>query len=117
MSGYLLQPATAPINTITLICPEKPMETIPIWQPIHILKLPIDCSATSSHVYLPPRYETPILDVNISLNMANLQMINIPTQCFCIWQHVGNNKSGMQLKQWATIPSIPVHKVYQHLPQ
>ena len=64
---------------------------------------------------LPPRYETPILDVNISLNMANLQMINIPAQHFCIWQHLGNNRSDMQLQHLATIPSIPVHKVYQHL--
>ena len=77
--------ATAPINTITLICPEKPMETIPIQQPIHILKLPMVCSATSSNFYLPPRYETPILDVNISLNMANLHMLNISAQNFCIW--------------------------------
>ena len=44
--------ATAQINTVTLICPEKPMETIQIWQPIHILKLPTACSATSSH-FLP----------------------------------------------------------------
>ena len=107
--------ATAPINTVSLICPEKPMETIPIQQPIHILKLPMACSATSSHFYLPPRYETPILDVNISLNMANLQIINISAQCFHIWQHLGNNKSDMQLQHLATIPSIPVHKVYQHL--
>ena len=63
--------------------------------------------------YLPPRYETPMLEVNVSLNMANLQMIS--AQCFCIWQHLGNNKSDMQLQYLATIPSIPVHKVYQHL--
>ena len=68
----LTTPAMAPINTVTLICPEKPMETIPIQQPIHILKLPTACSATSSHFYLPPRYETPILDVNVSLNMVNI---------------------------------------------
>ena len=73
----LTTPATAPINTMTLICPEKTMETIPIWQLIHILKLPTACSATSAHFYLPPRYETPILDDNVSLNMANLAMINI----------------------------------------
>ena len=91
------------------------MEMIQIWQPIHILKLPTACSATSSHFYLPPRYETPMLDVNISLNMANLQMINISAQRFHIWQHLGNNKSDMQLQHLATIPSIPVHKVYQHL--
>ena len=56
-----------------------------------------------------------MLDVNVSLNMANLQMINISAQHFCIWQHLGNNISDMQLQHLATIPSIPLHKVYQHL--
>ena len=110
----LTTPATAPINTGTLICPEKPMETIAIWQPIHILKLPTACSATSSHFYLPPRYETPILNVSVSLDKANLQMINISALHFHIWQHLGNNWSDMQLQHLTTIPSIPVHKVYQH---
>ena len=91
------------------------METIPIWQPIHILKLPTACSATSSHFYLPPRYETPMLYVNVSLNMANLHMINISAQHFCIWQHLGSNRSDMQLQHLTSTPSIPVHKIYQHL--
>ena len=108
----LTTPATAPVNTMTLICPKKPMETIPIWQPKHVLKLPMACSATSSSFYLPPRYETPTLDVNISLNMANLHMINISAHNFCIWQHPGNNRSNMQLQHLTTIPSIPVHKIY-----
>ena len=82
-------PATAPVNTLTLICPEKCMETISIQKPLHILKLPTACSATSPNFYLPPRYETPTLDVNISLNMANLHMLNILAQDFCIWQHLG----------------------------
>ena len=73
------------------------------------------CSATSSHFYLPPRYETPILNVNVSLDMANLQMINISALHFHIWQHLENDQSDMQLQHLATIPSIPVHKVYQHL--
>ena len=107
----LTTPDTAPINTVTLICPEKPMETIPIWQLIHILKPPMTCIVTSSHFYLPPRYETPILDVNVSLNMANLQMLTISAQHFHIWQHLGNNSSDMQLQHLATIPSISVHKV------
>ena len=89
------------------------METIPIQNPIHILKLPTACSATSPNFYLPPRYETPTLDVNISLNMANLYMINISALDFCIWKHLGRNRSDMQ--QLTTIPSIPVHKIYQHL--
>ena len=111
----LTTPVTAPMNTMTLICPEKTMETILIWKPIHILKLPTACSATSPNFYLPPRYETPTLDVNISLNMANLHMINILAQDFCIWQHLGSNRSDMQLHHLTTIPLIPVHKIYQHL--
>ena len=73
------------------------------------------CSATSAHFYLPPRYETPILNVNISLNMANLQTVNITTLHFCIWLHLGNNHSDTHLQHLAIIPSIPVDKVYQHL--
>ena len=91
------------------------MKTIPIQKPVHILKLPTACSATSSNFYLPPRHETPTLDVNISLNMANLHMINISAQDFCIWLHLGSNRSDMQLQHLTTIPSIPVHKIYQHL--
>ena len=108
-------PVTASTNTLTLICPEKPMKTILIQKPLHILKLPMACSATSANFYLPPRYETPTLDVNISLNMANLHMINISAQDFCIWQHLGSNRSDMQLQHLTTIPSIPVHKNYLHL--
>ena len=111
----LTTPAMALTNTMTLICPEKPMETIPIQQLIHILKLPMACSATSSNFYLPPRYETPNLDINVSLNMANLCMINISAQHFHIWQHPGSNRSDMQLHHLTTIPSILVHKIYQHL--
>ena len=106
---------TAPTNTMTLICLEKPMETIPIQKPIHIMKLPMACSATSSNFYLSPRYETPTLDVNIFLNMANLHMLNISAQDFHIWQHLGSNRSDMQLQHLTTIPSILVHKIYQHL--
>ena len=111
----LTTPAMAPVNTITLICPEKPMETIAIQQPLHELQLPTACSATSAHFYLPPRYETPVLNVNISLDMANLQTVNITALHFCIWQHLGNNHNDTQLQHLATIPSILVHKVYQHL--
>ena len=63
----------------------------------------------------PPRYEAPTLDVNISLNMANLHMINISAHKFYIWQHLGSNRSDMQLQHLTTTPSIPVHKIYQHL--
>ena len=65
--------------------------------------------------YLPPRYETPILNVNILLDIANLQTVNITSLHFCIWQHMGRHRSETQLQHLATIPSIPIHKVYQHL--
>ena len=61
----LTTPIAAPVNIMTLICPEKAMETIQIQKPEHILKLPTACIATSPNFYLPPRYETPTLDVNI----------------------------------------------------
>ena len=106
----LTTPVTAPVSTITLICPEKPMGMIAIQQPI-----PMACSATSAHFYLCPRYETPVFNVNVSLDMANLQLINITALHFCVWQHLGNNQSDIHLQHLVTIPSIPVHKVYQHL--
>ena len=111
----LTTPVTALTNTMTLICPEKPMETMPIQKPIHILKLPMACSATSSNFYLPPRYKTPTLDVNISLNMANLHMLYISAQNFCIWLHLGSKRCDMQLQHLTAIPSNLVQKIYQHL--
>ena len=111
----LTTPAMTPVNTITLICPEKPMETIAIRQPLHILKLPTACSDTSAHFYLPTRYETRVLNVNILLNMANLWAINITALHFHVWQHLENNHNDTQLQHLVTIPSILVHKVYQHL--
>ena len=87
----LTTPLTAPVNTMTSICPQKAMETIIIQKPVHILRLPMACSATSPHFYLPPRHKTLTLDVNISLNMANLHMLNISAHDFHIWQHLRNN--------------------------
>ena len=47
--------------------------------------------------------------------MANLYMINISALDFHIWQHLGDNRSEVQLQYLTTIPWIPVHKIYQHL--
>ena len=112
---FLTTPLPALVNTMTLICPKKAIETIMIQTPVHKLKLPMACSTTSSNFYLPPGYETPNLDVNVSINMANLHMINILAQDFHIWQHLGSNRSEVQLQHLTTIPSIPVHKIYQHM--
>ena len=91
------------------------METIIIQKPLHIQKLPTACSATSPNFYLPPRYETLTLDVNISLNLATHHMINILAEDFHIWKYLGNNRSDGQLQHLTAIPSIQVYKIYQHL--
>ena len=64
-------------TTITLICPGETTKFITVKKPIHVLQLPPAGSATSPHFHLPPQYEHPALAVNISLDMANLNKVNI----------------------------------------
>ena len=73
------------------------------------------CSATSANFYLPPRYETPVLNVNVSLDWANIRAINITALHFRVWQHVGSNHSDLDLLHLTTLPSILVHHIYEHL--
>ena len=47
--------------------------------------------------------------------MANLNMGNISSLDFYIWQHLEDNRNRMQLQHLATIPLIPVNKIYQHI--
>ena len=62
-----------------------------------------------------PRYQTSHLDVNDSLDMANLHMINNSALDFHIWQHLKDHRNETQLQHLTTIPSIPVNKIYQHI--
>ena len=100
---------------MTLICPERATETITTRKPVHILKIPMVCSATSLNFHLPPRYQTSNLDVNVSLNMASLHMVNVSALDFHVWQYLRDNRSETQLQHLTTIPSILVHKIYQHM--
>ena len=72
-------------------------------------------SATSPNFYLLPKYQTLSLDAYVSLNMANLHMVNASALDFNIWQHLWDNRSEMQLQHLTTIPLILVHKIYQHM--
>ena len=47
--------------------------------------------------------------------MANLHMVNASALDFHVWQHLGDNGSEIQLQHLTTIPSILVHKIYQHM--
>ena len=78
-------------------------------------ELPTACSATSPNFHLPPCYETTSSEVNISLDMANIHMINISSLDFCIWQHLEKHQNDSQLQHLASIPSVPVGQLYSHM--
>ena len=80
----LTTPSLAATTTITLICPGETSKFITIQRPIHILWLHQACSATMSNFHLPSHYENSALEVNISLDMVNLNMI-ISSFDFHIW--------------------------------
>ena len=107
--------SSTPTSTITPICPGKAAMLIRVEKPIHILRILPACSATLSHFHLPPTYQNSHLEVNISLDMANLNMVNISSLDFCIWQHLEDHRNETQLQHLATTPSIPVNKIYQHI--
>ena len=106
---------SAATTTITLICPEETTQFIEVRKPIHILCLPTACSVTSPNFHLPPHYEGPPLEVNISLDIANLSMINISSMNFHIWQHLEQHWNESQLQHFASIPSLPVGQLHRHV--
>ena len=62
-----------------------------------------------------PHYESPTLEVNITLDMAKLNMISISSMNFCIWQHLEKHWNGSQLQHLASIPSVPEEQLYSHM--
>ena len=106
---------STPVSTITLICSGKAMMFIKVEKPIHILRIPPAYSATSSRFHLPPTYQNSNLEVNISLDTANLNIFNISSLDFCIWQDLEDQRNETQLQHLATIPLIPVSKIYHNV--
>ena len=106
---------SAAIVTITLVCPGEITQFIEVKRPIHILHQPTACSATSPSFHLPPHYEGPPFEVNISLDMANLNMINISSVNFCTRQHLEKHQNRSQLQHLASIPTVPVGQLYHHM--
>ena len=113
---WILTSAPTVISTgIMLICPEAAPISIKTEPPIHILQLPPACSATSQHFHLPPCYEIQEITINISLNTANLNVMNISCPGFRIWQHLEDHWNGTQLHHLVNIPSVPIDQLYRHL--
>ena len=64
--------------------------------------------------YLPPHYEPMTANLNISLEIANFNMINKSALDFHVWQHLEIHKK-TQLQHLATIPLAPVNQLYIHM--
>ena len=98
-----------------LICPEEAPQFIKTQTPIHLLCLPPACSATSQHFHIPPWYEHHEKTINIFLNTVNLNMMNISSPEFRIWQHLEDHWNGTQLYHLTNIPSVPISQLYKHM--
>ena len=107
---WILTTAPSAVTTaVTPICPGETTKFLTVKKPIYILHLLPTCSATSPNFHLPPQYEHQPLAVNISLDMANLNTINILSLNFHIWQHLEKHQMYSQLQHLASIPSVPVN--------
>ena len=100
---------------IMIICPEEAQRFIKTHTPISILQLPPACSTTSHHFHLPPCYETHQLTINISFNTVNLNLMNISSPEFRIWQHLEDHWNGTQLHNLVNIPPVPINQLYKHM--
>ena len=99
----LISAPTVLLTGIMIICPDEVPRFIKTQTPIHNLHLPSACSATSQHFHLLPSYETHQLTINISHNTANLNVMNISSPEFRIWQHLEDHWNGTQLNHLVNI--------------
>ena len=111
----LTTPFSAATTTITLICLGETTQIIAVRKPVHILCLPMAFSTTSLNFHLPQHYDSPPLEVNISLDMAKLNMISISSMHFQIWQHLEKHWNESHLQHLASTPSVPVGQLYNHM--
>ena len=111
---WIITSSTAAVPArITLICPGQAPRTITSWTPIYILQLQPACSVTLQNFHLPPCYESQEVTINISLNTAKLNFVNISTLEFGIWQHLEDHWNGTLLHHLVNIPSAPTEKLYK----
>ena len=103
------------LTEINLICPDEAPKSIKTQMPIHILCLISACSATSQYFHLPSQYENHQLMINISLNTAKLNLMNISPPDFRIRQNLEDHWSGSQLHHLDNIPSVPIDQLYKHI--
>ena len=111
----ITSPPIAVASGIMFICPKEAPRSIIPQITTHVLQLPPACSATSQHFHLPSHYETHELTTNLSLNTANLNVINISSLEFRIWQYLEDHWNRTKLHHLVNIPSIPTDQLYKQI--
>ena len=96
---------------MTIICPTKPAMSVHTSPPIHILRLEPACSATSQHFHLPPKYEDTHITMNLSIDNANLDIINISSALFRIIKHIPSVQQQETLEKLAALPPVPIKRI------
>ena len=100
---------------VTVICPTRPATSIHISPPIHVLRLQPACSATSQHFHLPPKYEDTHVTMNLPIYNANLDIINISSALFRIFQHIPSVQQHETLERLAALPPVPIKRITMEL--
>ena len=100
---------------MTIACPEGPTKLITLQNPS------ISCiynqpAVLHHHIfYLPPHYKPTTIAINISFEVAKLNMIDISALDFHIWQHLKNHQNKTQLQHLASIPLVPVNQLCKQM--
>ena len=102
-------------STMTIICTDMATSTEPLQQPFHILRLSPACSAISNYFHLPLHYEDHPIVMNVSLDTANINVINISTLDFRLWQHFSRNWTQPHLQKLTNVPEVPVTQLYKDI--
>ena len=53
--------------------------------------------------------------MNVSLDTANINAINIPTPDFGIWQHFNINWTTPNLQKFTNVPDVPSHTALKNI--
>ena len=102
-------------STVTIFYPEKATSTVPLQTPFQTLRLSPACNATSNYFHLLPHYEDHSVVMNVSLDTASINSINISTLDFRIWQHFSRNWIQPHLQQLTNVPAVPVSQFYRYM--
>ena len=113
---WILTSASKSVSTgLILISPDEAPRLIKTQTPIHILHLPPTCSTTSQHFHLLHYENHQLAVVNISLNTAKLNVMNLSSPEFRIWQNLEDHWNRTQLHHFVSISSVPFDQLYKHM--